>query len=840
MKNSLSNNEFPAPPPPPMSVVPPPTPEIQQDNSRTPLPPGTQVGDYTIISKLGQGGFGITYRAHHTTQGAVVVIKEHMPAELAVRVAGTTYVTSKSPETDARYKATLAEFMEEVVVLMGLEHPGIVPIISGFEENGTAYYVMPYVEGQSLRLPEVPTLDKTRQAIEARKIKQQLRALLYTLEYLEQNGIVHRDIKPENIVVNNEGRPILLDFGSARQLQEGKVYTNIYTPDFCAPEQSTARTDAQMSAAIGPHTDIYALGACFYYLITRLLPPKADMRTHASPDPYKPLAGRAHLEEHYSSHFLQAIDRALALEPAERWRSAAAWRDSMESGIIPPPSGLVRRMRILMASCIGIVITLGALSIWALQEKNYATQIYNNSLSLTEGMLYNFNDELADIPGSTTLQKQLGNNLKNYLNSMEKLPMAQDEKLQRALAIAWKNLGSVNAQQGELAAATEAYRNATKLLQFLHEEHPDDSHYRYELARTWLLRAEVGRRRNMNQQARALVSQALNILRSLSDQSPDNPDYHCEMGLAMEYAARLAGNTGNKEQHRKAIDNVVNLYRELTAQYNRHEGARVGLARALVTQARLCMEEENHALATQLLNESRDIYVRLSAAQPHRLSFKAGKSTEAYTRGNMYILMSAGTPDEKLRDSFDQQAISAFKESIELAEELEALDPYNTEYPFLQCRAMAFMVDIMQRRGLYNQAETYCNTIMRKVEALLKTAPGNTEYAMVKAGALRGLAKSHAVSDKYRAKCTEELAEYRHLIREIMQKNPSNPAIKRTYADALIESAANAIRLNERKDATIWLEQAVVLLNDISHREGENSVIKQRIEQARTMLEQLK
>ena len=154
---SLSPDNLPAPPPPPAQPMltesdsQEATPPVSSDK-REPLPPGTQVGDYTIISKLGQGGFGITYRARHSSQGSIVVIKEHMPTDLAVRVPGTTYVTSTSPETDARFKATMAEFMEEVIVLMGLEHPGIVPIISGFEANGTAYYVMPYVEGQQLEI----------------------------------------------------------------------------------------------------------------------------------------------------------------------------------------------------------------------------------------------------------------------------------------------------------------------------------------------------------------------------------------------------------------------------------------------------------------------------------------------------------------------------------------------------------------------------------------------------------------------------------------------------------------------------------------------------------------
>lgn len=838
---------------PPVPVIPPPPPiaqspavepaeetmQVEESNPRAPLPPGSQVGEYTIVSKLGQGGFGITYRARHNTLGSEVVVKEHMPSGLAMRMSGSSFVTSVSPEADARFKATMAEFMEEVVILMGLEHPGIVPIISGFEANGTAYYVMPFVAGHSMSLSDTPTLDKERQAIEARKLKQQLRALLYTLEYLEQNGIVHRDIKPENIVINTEGRPILLDFGSARQLQEGKVFTNIYTPDFCAPEQSTARSDAQMSAAIGPQTDIYALGATFYYLITRLLPPKSDMRTLASPDPYKPLAGRAHLEEYYSRHFLQAIDRALELAPAERWKSAAAWRDSMESGIIPPPSGLVRRMRILMTGSVAVVVALGTLSAWALKEKEQAMEIYNNSLNFTEGMLYDFNDELADIPGSTELQRQLGNNLKNYLNSMEKLPMAKDEKLQRALAIAWKNLGSVNVQQGELAAATDAYRNATKLLQSLHDAHPDNQQYRYELARTWLLRAEVGRRRNMTEQARVLVSQALNMLRSLCDQSPDNPDYHCDLGRAMEYTARLAGNTGNIDQRRKATDSMTDLFRKLVAQYPRHEGANLGLAQALIAQATILSNSEDYALATQLLNEARDIYTMLAAEQPYRLSFKAGRSNEAYTRGNMYALMSAGTDNKELRYDFDDKAMMAFKQSISLSEDLAAMDAHNTEYAYQQCRAMAFMVDIMQRRNLNNQAEAYCNIIMQKIERLLNTSPGNNEYLMLKAGACRGLAKAHSQSEKYKARATTEFTEYRKLVREMLQKTPGNHSLKVMYADALIESAAHNISIGNPKDAKIWLEQAIVLLSDIARRAQDHAAIQKQQTKAHELLNSL-
>ena len=232
------------------------------------------MGEYTILSKLGKGGFGITYRAKHTDSGTIVVIKEHIPEGMAMRMPDGYTVVSVSPEKENEFRTTLAEFMEEVSILMGLEHPGIVPILTAFEANGTAYYAMPFVEGAQLQISAKPTLDRNLKAAEARKITQQLRALLFTLEYLEQHNIVHRDIKPENIIVNAEGRPILLDFGSARQLQSGKIFNNIYTPDFCAPEQSTSKSDAEMSSKLSARTDIYAFAATAgRYAHTRLSGP---------------------------------------------------------------------------------------------------------------------------------------------------------------------------------------------------------------------------------------------------------------------------------------------------------------------------------------------------------------------------------------------------------------------------------------------------------------------------------------------------------------------------------------------------------------------------------------
>lgn len=839
------------PPPPPRIVTrkvaspaplgegtPPPTP-VAEPTQRLPLPPGAQVGEYTILSKLGKGGFGITYRAQHSTKGTIIVIKEHMPEGMAIRMQDGFSVISPTPEQEDNFRTTMAEFMEEASVLMGLEHPGIVPIISAFEANGTAYYAMPFVEGEQLSIPEQPTLDRDKKRAEARRLKHLLRSMLLTLEYLEQHNIVHRDIKPENIVVNEENRPILLDFGSARQLHSGKVFSNIYTPDFCAPEQSTAKSDAEMCRNISVRTDLYALGACFYYLITRLLPPRADMRVHATPDPYKPLAGRKDLELYYEPHFLQAIDRALNIDPAERWHDAATWRLCTEDGIVPPPRATMLRMRIYMAVALAVIIVLGGLYIWALREKDQAEQMYHQGLSFTQGLMYDFNTELADLPGSTQLQRKLGTNLKNYLDSMEKLPLADNAKTQRALATAWQNLGDVYAQQGNLEQATNSYRKATQLLETLRAATPADISIRYEVNRTLIKRAEIGRKRNMLKESAKLANTAIRELSELCKDAPGNPDYLCTLGDALAAAAAIAGSDGKAERRRKLLEEMLSLYSKLCHRYPEHNASRKGLAHAQISLASLYMDRNNYTAAEELLVDSKETFYDLSVKNPNRLSYQYGLSTAYYTLGVMHTRLSAATKDAKLQTEYDNRAISAFEQCNKLVRLLETMDKENALYPFQQCRAMAHMASILLRKGELNKAERICTETIGKITRLQETAPNNADYAQIRAGAIRCLALAHSQKAENQAKATAEFAEYREIIHNLLEQTPNNPIIKFMYADALAESALHMNNMGHRDTAISWLRESESYLDTLAGNNKNNHVWAARLEEVRRMLSEL-
>jgi serine/threonine protein kinase len=278
------------------------------------LRPGQVVGRYRIVSVLGQGGFGITYRALDSELGREVAIKEYLPAALAVRQDGTT-VLPRSNSAAEDFAWGRDRFIAEGRTLAALHHvPGIVLVHDFLETNGTAYLVMELLGGQTLqeRVAASGPLD-------AANLEKVLRPLLDGLEQVHAAGFLHRDIKPANILLDDQGRPTLIDFGASRAAVAGRsqAMTAVFTPGYAAVEQFTA-------ARQGPWTDIYGLAATLHHAVTGQPPPNAVDRV--LDDTYGPLAdGKRPLPQ----NLLAAIDAGLAVRATERPQSIAAWRTLM-------------------------------------------------------------------------------------------------------------------------------------------------------------------------------------------------------------------------------------------------------------------------------------------------------------------------------------------------------------------------------------------------------------------------------------------------------------------------------------------------------------------------------
>lgn len=264
-----------------------------------------QRGKYMILSKLGQGSFGITYEAICPELDRRIVIKEHFPCTLAGRHATSSSVHSRSSSDsdDSSYSWALQAFLREARNIARLKHSNVVEIYDYFRENNTAYFVMPYVEGASLA-----EIMRERKFSESELIEMLLK-LLAGLECMHRHHMSHLDIKPGNILITNKGEPVFIDFGAS---QVGASKTRIWSRGYAPPEQREAGHEKK----IGPQSDIYALGATFYHLVTGEKPQDIPL----------PLAARAC---GYSKELTDSIDKAMMQSPRQRWKSAAHWGQAL-------------------------------------------------------------------------------------------------------------------------------------------------------------------------------------------------------------------------------------------------------------------------------------------------------------------------------------------------------------------------------------------------------------------------------------------------------------------------------------------------------------------------------
>lgn len=231
-----------------------------------------QGGKYRIIEKLGQGGFGITYLAENTLLLGKVAIKEFFFKEYCNRDDSTSRVTiptSGNREIVERFKQ---KFIKEARTIFSLNHPNIVRILDVFEENDTAYYVMDYIEGESLG-----DMVKRRGAIPEAEALGYVKDAASALEYIHSKNINHLDIKPGNLVLRKEdGKVLVIDFGVAKQYDlatsQGTTTTPVCISPGYSPMEQYSKNGVQ---TFSPQSDVYALAATLFKLFTGNTPPEA-------------------------------------------------------------------------------------------------------------------------------------------------------------------------------------------------------------------------------------------------------------------------------------------------------------------------------------------------------------------------------------------------------------------------------------------------------------------------------------------------------------------------------------------------------------------------------------
>ena len=291
-------------------------------SSNNALAVGSVVGDFTIQGLVGEGGFGIVYRAFDNVMQREVAVKEYMPNALARRRPDGG-VELRAQQYEETFNAGRKSFVNEAKLLAQFDHKALVKVLRFFEANGTAYMVMPLYHGRTLKqiLRESPKVDEAW-------IKAMLAPLLDALETLHGARCFHRDVAPDNILILDSG-PLLLDLGAARRIigDMTQAVTVVIKPGYAPVEQYADDNSLQQ----GPWTDIYALAAVVRLAITGK--PPATSVTRMVSDPVRPLTETV---TGYSAQFLHAVDYGLAVRPEDRPQSIAEFRQAL--GLDKAPS----------------------------------------------------------------------------------------------------------------------------------------------------------------------------------------------------------------------------------------------------------------------------------------------------------------------------------------------------------------------------------------------------------------------------------------------------------------------------------------------------------------------
>lgn len=326
---------------------------------------------YVIGTCIGFGGFGITYKAWDNVLETVVAVKEYYPTGLVQRVPGKPQVIIYTGESKEEYMQGLERFLDEAKNMAKfVDNPNIVHVDAFFEENNTAYLVMEYLPGMTLK----SYLKSKGGRIGCEEVIPIADAVITALKEIHAGGIIHRDISPDNIMLCNDGRIKLLDFGAARfsDADQERTRSIILKPGFAPPEQYQAKSKQ------GPWTDIYALCATVYRAITGVLPDESVNRV-IEDTVQSPIQIYSDIPERISN----TVMKGMSIYPEIRFSNVDELKKALdgEKKVMEPKKELrVRRMKRTITVGIALLIVVSmSLYVYNMYKNKKADVVMNSA-----------------------------------------------------------------------------------------------------------------------------------------------------------------------------------------------------------------------------------------------------------------------------------------------------------------------------------------------------------------------------------------------------------------------------------------------------------------------------
>lgn len=346
------------------------------------LPAGTTLanGKYVIEKVLGIGGFGITYKARHATLNQYFAIKEFFINGYCVRNTMNLTVHLQGMQKNM-YDKYRQKFVEEAQTLAKLDHPHIVKVTDVFDENQTAYLIMPFVQGVTLQ-----SMVEKEGVLSYEMGVNYMAQVCEALVYIHKHDILHRDIKPDNIMVTADNKVVLIDFGSAREFVHDQVqsHTSILTQGYAPPEQYATNSRK------GAYSDVYSIGATFYFLVTGKRPVDAAARLLQTLDEPKKLC--PNLPESANRTIMKAMD----IKPENRYQTidelmcdltgSQDWNSTSDIKVIVKGGGVKKWIIWLV---LGLVLLLAGGGAWYYQQNKEKQIVEAQMRDLMNGKVEN-------------------------------------------------------------------------------------------------------------------------------------------------------------------------------------------------------------------------------------------------------------------------------------------------------------------------------------------------------------------------------------------------------------------------------------------------------------------
>lgn len=321
------------------------------------LPNGYIVnGRYRIDDVLGQGGFGITYLAEDLELHRKVALKELFIAGNSQRTNDNTVISVALDGIP--FSEFVKRFIREARQIAQFDHENIIKVYEYFECNGTAYFAMEYVSGMSLQ-----ELVKINGPLAGKQATDVINSLLSAVAELHERGVIHRDIKPANVMISDRWRVVLIDFGTARTFDDGRTVSTVaMVSGGYSPWEQYGE-----SGQLTKQSDIYAIGATMYFLLTGKKPLAAPDRMGVE------MESPRQLEPNISQAISQSVMKAMAFKPVDRFPTIQAFKKALEEGVIVEKPkqkyrkesffngyGRIDRLTFLVRFCVLIVIAVGS------------------------------------------------------------------------------------------------------------------------------------------------------------------------------------------------------------------------------------------------------------------------------------------------------------------------------------------------------------------------------------------------------------------------------------------------------------------------------------------------